>query len=140
MLSAHFESIRARLERFRGREIKTTAGGMLAAFEGPAQALACAAEIRRAARADGLRIRAGVHVGEVEFVGNDVRGVAVHELERIAAAAGQEEIVVSETTRALALSSGLRFEDLGGHTLQGLAGEWRLYKYLVAAEDEPASV
>lgn len=125
-LSAHFEAVRAELERFGGREVKTTGDGMLATFEGAARALHCAVAIRRTAHREGLQIRAGVHVGEVELVGDDVRGVTVHEAARIMAAAGDDEILVSELTRALSGASGLAFEDRGTHVLKGLDGDWRL--------------
>ena len=81
---------------------------------------------------DGLQIRAGVHVGEVEVVGEDVRGVTVHEAARIMAAAGPDEILVSDLTRALAATAGLAFEDRGTHALKGLDGEWRLAAYVPA--------
>jgi len=126
LLSNHFEAARAELERYGGREVTTTGDGMLATFDGPARALHSAAAIRRTATGHGLQIRAGVHVGEVELVGDDVRGVAVHEAARIMAAAGPGEILVSDMTRALAGASGLAFEDRGTHTLKGLEGEWRL--------------
>lgn len=126
LLSAHFETARKELERFGGREVTTTGDGMLATFDGPARALHCAAAMRDAAHLEGLQIRAGVHVGEVELVGGDVRGVAVHEAARIMAVAGPDEIMVSEMTRALAQASGLLFEDRGAHELKGLDGEWRL--------------
>lgn len=134
LLSAHFESARAALERFRGREVKTTGDGLLATFEGPAQALDCAAAICRSARRHGLHVRAGVQVGEVELVGDDVRGVAVHEAARIMARAGEDEILVSETTRQLASTSGLAFEERGTHVLKGLPGEWRLFAYVPGDE------
>jgi len=130
LLSRHFETARAELERFGGREVTTTGDGMLATFEGPARALHCAAALRRSTSRDGLRIRAGVHIGEVELVGSDVRGVTVHEASRIAAAAAPDEILVSELTRALAGASGLVFEDRGTHTLKGLEGEWKLAAYV----------
>jgi class 3 adenylate cyclase len=124
------------LERFGGREVSTTGDGMLATFEGPARALYCATAMRRAAHSLGLQVRAGVHVGEVELVGNDVRGVTVHEAARIMAAAGEDEIVVSDLTRALAGASGMRFEDRGTHTLKGLDGEWRLATFVAEPERE----
>ena len=128
-LSSHFEAARAQLEGFRGREIKTTGDGMLATFDGPAQALHCTAAIGRAARREGLHIRAGVHVGEVEVVGADIRGVAVHEAARVMAEAGPDEILVSETTRALSLASGFTFDDCGVRMLKGV-GEVRLYAFV----------
>jgi class 3 adenylate cyclase len=134
LLSDHFEAVRAELERFGGREVKTTGDGMLATFEGPARALHCAAAIRRAAEKHRLEIRAGVHVGEVELVGEDVRGVTVHEAARVMAAAGPGEILVSDLTRALAGASGLAFDDRGTHTLKGLDGEWRLAAFVTQPE------
>ena len=81
---------------------------------------------------EGLHLRASVHVGEVELVGSDVRGVAVRA--RITAKAGEDEILVSEITRALALTSGLVFEDRGHHTLKGFPGQWRLFAYQARSE------
>jgi class 3 adenylate cyclase len=132
LLSDHFETSRAQFERFRGREVKTTGDGLLATFESPAQALYAAAAIRRAAGGQHLHVRAGVHVGEVELVSADVRGVAVHEAARIMAQAAEDEILVSETTRALVMTSGLTFEDRGTHPLKGLDGEWHLFAYTEA--------
>jgi class 3 adenylate cyclase len=136
LLSEHFESVRTQLDRFHGREVKTTGDGFLATFEGPAQALEAAAAIRGAANREALHVRAAVHVGEVEVVGSDLRGVAVHEAARIMAQAGEDEILVSETTRLLAQTSRLEFEGRGSHTLKGLPGDWRLFAYL--AEPQPA--
>jgi len=138
LLSSHFEAARTEVLRFGGREVTTTGDGMLATFEGPARALHCAAAIRRAAHRQDLRIRAGVHVGEVELVGEDVRGVTVHEAARIMAAAEEDEILVSDMTRALAGASGLAFEDRGAHTLKGLDGEWRLAAFVAEPERLPS--
>lgn len=130
LLATHFAGARAELERHGGREVKTTGDGLLATFDSPGQALRCAAAMRAIANRDGLQIRAGVHVGEVEVVGDDVRGVTVHEAARIMGAAGVGEIFVSELTRMLASSSGLAFEDRGTRTFKGLDGEWRLAAYV----------
>lgn len=135
LLSEHFAAARAELERYGGREVKTTGDGLLATFDGPGQALRCAAAIRRIASRDGLQIRTGIHVGEVEIAGEDVRGVTVHAAARIMAAAGPNEILVSDLTRALAGASGLRFEDRGVHELKGLEGEWSLAAFI--GEPEP---
>jgi class 3 adenylate cyclase len=130
LLSTHFEHVRTELERFQGREVTTTGDGVLATFDGPARAVHCAAAIRARANADDLHVRAGVHVGEVELVGDDVRGVVVHEAARIMATADTDEILVSDLTRALATSTGLKFEDRGTHQLKGLDGEWKLAAFV----------
>lgn len=137
LLSEHFEAARVELERFGGREVSTTGDGMLARFEGPARALHCAVAVRRRAQSLGLQVRAGVHVGEVELVGKDVRGVTVFEAARIMDTAGPDEIVVSDLTRALAGASGLAFEDRGTHALKGLEGEWRLAAFVSEPERVP---
>jgi class 3 adenylate cyclase len=131
LLSAHYEMARAQLEQFGGREINTTGDGLLATFDAPAPALWCAASINQ--RAETIKIRTGVHVGEVEPVGNDVRGVAVHEVARIASQAGPGEILVSDTTRALA--AGLSFEDRGVHDLKGI-GQTSLSAFQPGEEPE----
>ena len=133
LLSKHFEAARSELERYRGREVDTTGDGLLATFAAPAPALHCAVAIQRAAEVEGLQVRAGVHVGEVEMVGRGVRGVAVHEAARIMGQAGAGEIFVSESTRMFA-GSGLDFEDRGIHALKGLEGEWRLSRFLAKSE------
>ena len=129
LLSSHYEMVRAQLEDHGGREVKTTGDGVLATFQGPAQALHCAVAIRD--RTGQIAIRAGVHVGEIEIVGNDVRGIAVHEAARIMGEAQGGEILVSDTTRALA--GAFLFGDRGTHDLKGI-GELHLY----ALEGPPA--
>ena len=133
LLSHYLEGVRDELDRFGGREVKATGDGMLATFDGSARALHCAAALRRRAKAEGLDVRIGVHVGEVEVVGDDVRGVAVHEAARIMAAARPGEILVSELTRALAGAAGLDCEDRGAHMLKGLDGEWKLAAFVEAS-------
>ena len=132
LLSTHFEAARGAIEQHLGREVNTTGDGLLATFVGPAAALLCAADIRRLARREGIAIRASVHVGEVELVGNDVRGIAVHEAARILSEAGPDEILVSETTRALAHASGLAFDSRGARVLKGLPGQWSLFSFVEA--------
>jgi hypothetical protein len=127
---SHYEhTVREEIERARGRQVKTTGDGVLAVFDGPATALRCASAMRAAVADHGLEIRSGVHVGEVESSGEDIRGIAVHEAARVMAAAGPGEIFVSETARALSLSGGLEFADRGEHQLKGLDGARRLYVY-----------
>lgn len=84
LLFEHNHQVRLELNSFRGREIQTTGDGFLAVFDGPARAVRCARSIDRAVSKLGIAIRAGVHTGEVEFVGDNVRGLAVHETARVA--------------------------------------------------------
>jgi class 3 adenylate cyclase len=127
LLEQHNTVVRRELDRFRGRELSTAGDGFLATFDGPAPAVACAVSIRDAARPLGLQIRFGLHTGELELAGADVRGIAVHTGARVASLAGAGEVLASSTVKDLVAGSGLEFEDRGSHELKGVPGEWRLY-------------
>lgn len=119
-LADYHALVRRALERQRGREVQTTGDGVLAWFDSPARAARCALETATAAPSLGLSQRAGLHTGEVEFAGDDVRGIAVHLAARVAAAAGPGEAWVSATTNALLFGSGLVTVSRGSHSLKGI--------------------
>ena len=127
LLGDHHAALRAQLERFRGREVKTLGDGLLATFDGPARAIRCGQAIAAAARAQGLEVRVGLHAGEVELIGDDVGGIAVHIASRVGALAGPREVLVSSTVKDLVAGSGIAFEDRGTHSLKGIPDEWRLF-------------
>jgi class 3 adenylate cyclase len=122
LLASHNDGVRRALDRFQGIEVKTTGDGFLARFDAPARALTCARAMRTIAASHDLQIRAAVHTGEVELVGDDIRGLAVHLASRLLALAGPGEILASTTTRDLVDGSGLAFEDRGRHELKGIVG------------------
>jgi pimeloyl-ACP methyl ester carboxylesterase len=128
LLGRHDALARGRIERFGGRYVDGTGDGLLATFDGPARAINCAKELVEAVGALGLEIRAGAHTGEVELVGDAVRGLAVHMGARVAALAGASEVWVSSTVKDLSIGSGLAFEDAGEHVLKGVPDRWRLYR------------
>ncbi|MDX6699324.1 MAG: hypothetical protein QOE65_2721 [Solirubrobacteraceae bacterium] len=127
LLERHQATVRAALSRFGGREVKSTGDGFLAVFDGPARAIRCAEAIVAAPGDDALRVRAGVHTGECEVMGEDIGGIAVHIAARVSALAGASEVLVSRTVKDLVAGSGIAFEDRGEHTLKGIPDEWRLY-------------
>lgn len=118
----HNDRIRQEIDRYRGREMATTGDGFLAVFDGAARAVRAAAAMTVAVRSLGIEIRAGLHTGEVELVGGQARGVAVHAAARVSALAGPGEVLVSGTTRDLLDGSGLGFESRGSAELKGLTG------------------
>jgi class 3 adenylate cyclase/pimeloyl-ACP methyl ester carboxylesterase len=127
LLDRHNNVVREHLLRFRGREIKTTGDGILATFDGPARAVRCAEAIRDGVRFLQLEIRAGLHAGEIELMGEEVGGIAVHLAARVIALAKPGEVLVSSTVKDLVAGSGIDFEDRGAHSLKGVPGEWHLY-------------
>ena len=126
LLARHHAAVRRELGRFRGREIDTAGDGFLATFDGPARAIRCAVAIRDAMRDLGIDIRAGLHTGECELLGDKVAGIAVHTGARISSFAGSGEVLVSATVRDLVSGSGIDFDDRGEHSLKGV-GERRIY-------------
>jgi class 3 adenylate cyclase len=102
--------------------------GFLATFDGPARAIRCAVAVREVARSEfDLDLRSGLHTGEVEMMGQDVGGIAVHIGARIMACAEPGEVVVSGTVKDLVVGSGLEFEERGERELRGVPGSWRLF-------------
>jgi class 3 adenylate cyclase len=121
-------SIGSELARHRGRVVKKMGDGLLATFDGPARAIRCATAIRESARAEfGLDIRSGLHTGEIELIGDDVGGIAVHIGARVSSCADPGEVLVSGTVKDLVVGSGISFEDRGERELKGVPGSWRLW-------------
>jgi class 3 adenylate cyclase len=75
----------------------------------------------------GVELRAGLHTGECEAIGEDVGGLAVHIGARVGALAAPREVLVSNTVKALVVGSGIDFADRGEHALKGVPGTWRLW-------------
>ncbi len=126
LLGRHQAAVRRELDRFRGREIDTAGDGFFATFDGPARAIRCTLSIRDGARELGLELRAGLHTGECELLGDKVAGIAVHIGARVAALAAPNEVLVSSTVRDLVSGSGIAFEDRGERDLKGI-GARRLF-------------
>ena len=133
LLLVHNTRLRDQLNIFRGREVKTTGDGFLAVFDSATRAVRCGAAMALTARKMGLPIRVGVHTGEVEFVGNDARGLAVHAAARVMSVAGPDEVIVSSTTYDLLEGSGLNLEEAGTHEMKGLPGARKVFRLVPAA-------
>ena len=127
LLDNHDTIVRHQLQRFAGREVNTAGDGFVATFSSPSAALACAEEIVAAVRVLGIEVRVGIHAGEVEMRGADIAGMAVHIGARVAALAGDSEVLVSSTVRDIVTGSRHRFADRGETALKGVPGDWRLY-------------
>lgn len=119
--------VRRTLDRFSGREVKTLGDGFLATFEGSTSAIRCAGAIRDGATGLGLGVKLGIHTGEIELIGDDIAGIAVHIAHRVADLAGPGEIWVSATVPGVVAGSGVEFLDRGAHGLKGVPDEWRLF-------------
>jgi len=127
LLDAHNELAKREIGRFRGRTIKSTGDGFLAIFDGPGRAVRCAQSIGAEVRKLGIEMKAGLHCGECELLGDDVGGIAVHIAARVVAQARPGEVLVSSTVKDLVAGSGLEFEQRGRQALKGVPGEWELF-------------
>lgn len=128
LLGRHDREVRKLFERFRGREVKSLGDGFLAVFDGPARAIQCARAIRETlASMPELQVRMGLHTGEIEWSGEDIRGLAVHITARVADRAGPGSVLVTRTVKDLVAGSQIVFQPAGSHLLKGVPEEWQLY-------------
>jgi pimeloyl-ACP methyl ester carboxylesterase len=127
VLENHHATVRSALGRFDGREVKSIGDGFMATFDGPARAIRCARAILDDSEQAGVPVRAGVHTGECEVMGDDIGGIAVHIAARVSALAGAGEVLVSRTVKDLVAGSGIDFADRGDHALKGIPDSWQLY-------------
>ena len=127
ILDEHHGIVRRELDQYHGHEIKTMGDGFLASFDGPARAIRAACAIRDAVPRLGIEIRAGLHTGEVEVMGPDLGGIAVHIGQRVSGLAHASEVLVSSTVKDLVAGSGIAFEDRGMQALKGVPDEWRVF-------------
>ena len=127
LLEQHHTLVRREVERYRGKEIDNAGDGFFVTFDGPGRAIACACAIRDSLAQLGLAIRAGLHTGECELIGDKVGGIAVHIGARIEAIAEAGQILVSGTVKDLVVGSDLAFVDHGVKELKGIPGEWHIH-------------
>jgi class 3 adenylate cyclase len=130
LLAEHDRVVRIVIERNRGRVVKSVGDGFLAVFDGPARAVRAARDVVSQLTTLGLAVRAGLHTGEVEMLGEDVAGLAVHIAARVMGEAVAGGVLASSTVHDLVAGAGLRFEDRGRRSLRGVPGEWQLYEVL----------
>jgi class 3 adenylate cyclase len=133
LLAHHDRIVRGTLARFHGDEIVHTGDGLVASFDGPTRAVRCAQHVVDALGTLGLRVRVGLHTGEIDVGPDGTRGVAIHVASRVMAVAATGGIVVSRTVKDLTFGAGIRYEDLGDHALKGVPDTWRLYRVGVSA-------
>ena len=139
LLDRHDDLVRDHVEAAGGRVVKMTGDGSLSIFDGPARAIRCGGAIAGAVRELGVEARIGLHTGECEVVENDLSGIAVHIAERVSAAAGAGEVMVSRTVRDLVAGSGLDLRLRGEHELKGVPGKWELFA-LADSDNAPIQV
>jgi len=125
--TARETSARALVRGHRGRVIKNGTDGLLATFDAPGQAIRCAAAVLADAARAGIQIRAGIHTGEVDLVGEDIAGASVRITDEVAALARPAEILVSRTVKDLVAGTGITFAERGSHALNGPPDEWPLF-------------
>jgi len=133
VLERHEAVVRRELARFGGREVKTMGDGFMATFDGPARAIQSAVAIARGVEELGISVRQGMHTGECELAGDDVRGLAVNIAHRVSTLSGPGEVLVSSTVKDLVAGSGQQFRDRGAARLKGVPGEWQLYAVDIGA-------
>jgi len=127
VLARYRANVRQELSRYRGREVNTAGDAFFAIFDRPINAVRCATAMRDGVKALGLRVRTGIHYGEVEMRGEEVSGLAVHAAARVMALAGEDQVLISNDVAEL-LDEAVPLRDAGRHELRGVPGTWQLYE------------
>jgi class 3 adenylate cyclase len=127
LLETHHATARREVDSHRGRLVKSTGDGILATFDGPGRAITCACALREAASDQGTPIRAGLHTGEIEVLGDDIAGMSVNIASRIISVARPGEILASRTVKDLVVGSTITFTQRGSHNLGGVPDDWDLF-------------
>jgi pimeloyl-ACP methyl ester carboxylesterase/class 3 adenylate cyclase len=127
LLEDSLQGWRRVVEAGRGRFVKSTGDGLLATFDGLAQAVRAAVEMRERARELGVETRSGIHTGECELIGEDVAGIAVHIAARVESKGRPGEVTTTGTVKDLVIGSGIEFDERGVHELKGVPGAWPLF-------------
>jgi len=126
-LQRHHAAVDRHVHAHRGRLVKLVGDGSLALFDGPGRAVRCAQAVAADPGAPDLAVRAGVHTGEVEVMGDDAGGIAMHVAARVLGEAEGGEVFATSTVRDLCAGSGLVFADRGLRELAGLTEPWRVF-------------
>lgn len=127
LLASHNAMVQSEIARFRGNPVRSTGDGILATFDSPGRAIDCALVLGRDLRGLGLPIRAGLHTGEVQLMGKDIEGIAIHIAARVLEKAAEDEVWASRTVKDLVVGSNFKFTESGTYQLKGVAGDWPLY-------------
>ena len=123
-----------------GRLFKTTGDGFFVEFASAVQALRCAIAIQDTlrAQADGLRLRIGVHQGEVVPEGDDLMGDGVIIAARLEPLAEPGGICISSRVREDASGKmALEVDDLGEPELKNIAAKIRVFRVRLSAAERP---
>jgi class 3 adenylate cyclase len=129
LLDRHDAALRRGMLRFNGVERNTAGDSFVTTFRSAESAVRFALLAVDEARATGLSIRAGVHVGELEERAGTVHGLSIHVATRVQAAAQPGQVLVTTGVQdALVGTAGLAFADDDSHELKGVPGTWRLWR------------
>ena len=144
LIEQHHRLLRSSFSAHGGTERGTQGDSFLVIFRDAGPAVAAAIDAQRSLAAAewppgaDVRVRMGLHSGEGIAGGDDYIGLDTNLAARIASAAHGGEVLLSDSTRALAARSlpvGVGFRDVGQHRLKGFEEPERLYQLVV--EDLP---
>jgi class 3 adenylate cyclase len=122
------ETAASEVARHGGRLARRGGDGVVATFDDPGAAIACAGTLRAAVRDRGNELRAGIHVGEVEVTGDDIRGLAPDIAARASMTAAAGEVLVTSAVPPLVAHAGIAFADRAPRELHRLQEGWQLLR------------
>src|SRR6476659_2745942 len=127
LLEQHDAIVYDRVDSAGGRILADRGDGFLIAFDSPGPAVGCAEELCLATAGLGVQLRAGVHSGECELLGDRLAGMAVHVAARVGELAHGSQVLVSSASLGLLDDDQLQFARHGVHELRGVPGRWEVH-------------
>jgi hypothetical protein len=121
------ETARRLIQDHRGRPVRAAPGILLATFDAPGQAIRCAAALLDHAAALGVKLRAGIHTGEVDLAADGIAGISVQIAARLTALARPAEILVSRTVKDLVTGSDISFAERGRYAPSDGDEQWPVF-------------
>jgi class 3 adenylate cyclase/dihydrofolate reductase len=126
LVDRQYEISRAEVDRWMGQHVENKGDGIMATFDTPSRALHCAFDIQRALTHLDLRIRVGLHCGEIELRETGYGGIGVHIAARVMGQAEPGQVLVTRTVRDLTSGTSASFRPIGSFNLKGVPGDWEL--------------
>ena len=129
-MDSHDDIIFNKIKKYQGQFIKNTGDGSLVIFDGPIRAIKYALEFQSDIKRLGIECRSGLHIGQIEWRGSDVSGIAINIASRVMNLSKPSKVLITKTLGDLIAGSKIKYANFGDYNLKGIAGNWNLLEII----------
>ena len=129
-MDSHDDIIFKKITKYQGQFIKNTGDGSLVIFDGPIRAIKYALEFQSDIKSLGIECRSGLHIGQIEWRGSDVSGIAINIASRVMNLSEPNKVLITKTLGDLIAGSKIKYANFGDYNLKGIAGNWNLLEII----------